>query len=258
MWVIITIVFVASIVPVLFLIPEEILSLGKFLFLAMRTIHFLQRIGVVARIPCLGGHRHGRWGEVLHLFQVEVQFLGDLRQLCHVLLRAARVAGDEIGDDLLVEMLVLIDAVEDALEVVELLERRLAHQLQHPVAGMLWRHLQSSADMTGNQFMGILSGGLVACLVLAMVKDEVIAHATADETLLHPGDGIDGTIDVEKGGVVGVEVRTYLRMDTTGTLAFLTRLDVASPHAIHIGGGTTQVGEVAFEVGHLYGLSHLF
>lgn len=88
----------------------------------MRTVYLLHGIGVVASIPCLCGYRHGSRCEVLYLFQVEVQFLGDLRQLCHVLLRTPRMAGDEVGDNLLVEMLLLIDAVKDTLEVVELLE----------------------------------------------------------------------------------------------------------------------------------------
>lgn len=72
---------------------------------------------------------------------MEVQLLGNLRQLCHVLFCAARVTGDEVGDDLLVEVLLFVDTVEDTLEVVELLERRLPHQLQHLIAGMLWRYL---------------------------------------------------------------------------------------------------------------------
>ena len=55
--------------------------------------------------------------------------LGDDSQLSHVGLRATWVAGDEIGDDLLVEMLLAIDTVENAFELVELLERGLAHQV---------------------------------------------------------------------------------------------------------------------------------
>ena len=62
--------------------------------------------------------------------------LGDDSQLCHIGLRATWVAGDEIRDDLLVEMLLAIDAVEDALELVELLERGFAHEVQHAVAGV--------------------------------------------------------------------------------------------------------------------------
>jgi hypothetical protein len=111
------------------LIPEEVLALGQFLLLALGTLDRFKGIGVVARIPRLSGDSHGRRRKVLNLFELEVKMLGDHSQLGHIGLRATRVAGDEIGDDLLVEMLLAIDAVEDALELVELLERRLSHKV---------------------------------------------------------------------------------------------------------------------------------
>ena len=64
-------------------------------------------------------------------------------------------------------------------------------------------------------------------------------------------------IDVEQLAVVGVEVRTDLRLDATGTTAFLTGILVASRHAVHVGRGAAEVGEIAFEVGHLHDLFHL-
>ena len=111
------------------LIPEEVLALGQFLLLALGTLDGFKGIGVVARIPRLGRDRHGGWGKVLNLFELEVKMLCDDSQLGHIGLCATWVAGNEIGDDLLVEMLLAIDAVEDALELVELLERWLAHQV---------------------------------------------------------------------------------------------------------------------------------
>ena len=51
--------------------------------------------------------------------------------------------------------------------------------------------------------------------------------------------------------MVGVEIRAYLRMDATGTTAFLAGIEVAPVHAVHIGRGSSEVGEVALEVGHL-------
>ena len=111
------------------LIPEEVLALGQFLLLTLGTLDGFKGIGVVARIPRLSGYRHGGWGKVLNLFELEVKMLGDDSQLGHIGLRASWVAGNEIGDDLLVEMLLAIDTVKDALELVELLERGLTHQV---------------------------------------------------------------------------------------------------------------------------------
>lgn len=45
--------------------------------------------------------------------------------------------------------------------------------------------------------MGIVHRCLVARLVLAAVKDEVVAHTASDETLLYAWHRVDGTIDVE-------------------------------------------------------------
>ena len=152
------------------LIPEKILALGKLLLLALGALDRFEGIGVVARIPCLGGDGHGRGREVLNLFKLEVEMFGDDSQLGHIGLTASGMAGDEVGDDLLVEMLLAIDAVEDALELVELLERRFAHQRQHMVGSVLWSHLQASADVILDQFAGVLHSGLVRLLVLAAMQ----------------------------------------------------------------------------------------
>ena len=151
------------------LIPEEVLALGQFLLLALGTLDGFKGIGIVTRIPRLSRDCHGCGGEVLNLFELEVKMLGDNSQLSHIGLRATWVAGDEIGDDLLVEMLLAIDAVEDALELVELLERRLAHEVQYAVAGVFGSNLQTSADMFRNQFAGIVHSSFVRLLVLAVM-----------------------------------------------------------------------------------------
>ena len=92
---------------------------------------------------------------------------GDGGQLGHILLVTAWVAGDEVGDDLLIEMLLTTDAVELALEVLELLERWLAHEVEHTVTGVLRGHLQSSADVASDELAGVFLGGTVGGFVLA-------------------------------------------------------------------------------------------
>lgn len=200
----------------------------------MGAIHFLERIGVVAGVPRLGGNGHWGGSEVLHLLQMEIELLRNLSQLGHIALGASGMTGDEVGDELLVEMLLLIDAIEDALEVVEQLERGLAHQSQHAVAGVFRSHLQSTTYMAGDEFAGIIHSSPIGGFVLTVMQDEVVAHTAADETLLDTGQRIDSTIDVEQGTVVGIEIGTYLRMNTTGAFALLASLDVAPFHAIHI------------------------
>ena len=110
---------------------------------------------MIARVPCFGGYGHRGGREVLHLLEVEVQTLGDNRQLGHVLLRASRMATDEVGDDLLAEVQLVVDLVEYLLEVVELGERWLAHDVEHRIAGVLGSYLEASAHVLGNEFAGI-------------------------------------------------------------------------------------------------------
>ena len=179
-------------------IPEEIVALSQFLVLTMGRINGFESIGVVACIEHFGGYRHGRRREVLYLFKFVTHLARQTGQFCHITLMATWVAGDEVGDDLLVESLLAIDAVEDTLELVELLERRLAHQSEHMVGSMLWSHLQTSADMILDEFTGVLHSGLVGLFVLAAIQQQVVAHTTANETLLDAWQRVDGTIDFKQ------------------------------------------------------------
>ena len=60
---------------------------------------------------------------------MEVEALGDNGEFCHVLLLTAGVGGDEVGDDLLMEILFAVDAVEQTFELIKLLEGGLAHEM---------------------------------------------------------------------------------------------------------------------------------
>ena len=55
---------------VLFVVPEEILALGEFLFFAVGGVDGLQGVRVQTGVERLGGHCHGGGGEVLHLLQM--------------------------------------------------------------------------------------------------------------------------------------------------------------------------------------------
>ena len=75
---------------------------------------------------------------------MEVKLLGDDGELCHIFFVATRMGRDEVGDDLFAQVLFAIDAVELALELIELLERGLAHEVEHAIAGMLGGYLQAT------------------------------------------------------------------------------------------------------------------
>ena len=58
-----------------FVIPEEVFALGEFFFFGMCGVDGLQRVGMKSCVEGLSGDCHGGWGEVLNLFEVEVEFL---------------------------------------------------------------------------------------------------------------------------------------------------------------------------------------
>ena len=151
------------------LVPEEVLTLGEFLTLALGREDGLEGVGIVARVPGLCSDSHGRGGEVLHLFKMEVELFGKHGKFGHVFFQTAGVGGDEVRDDLLAEILLAVDAVEDTLEGVELLEGGFAHESEHTVAGVLGSHLQSSADVSADEFAGVLLSGSVDGLVLTPI-----------------------------------------------------------------------------------------
>ena len=68
----------------------------------MGGIDGFERIGVVASIEHFGGHRHRRRREVLDLFKLVAHLSCETGQLGHITLVTTWVAGDEVGDDLLV------------------------------------------------------------------------------------------------------------------------------------------------------------
>lgn len=163
------------------LVPEEELALGQLLALRLGAEHGFEGVGMVTCVPRLRADGHGCGREVLHLLQVEIEPLGDDGQFGHVFLMATGVAGDEVGDELLAQALLLVDAVENLFERLELGEWRLAHDVQHTVAGVLGRHLQASADVAGDEFTGVFAGALVHLRILALMEQEVVAHTAADE-----------------------------------------------------------------------------
>ena len=72
-------------------------------------------------------------------------------------------------------------AVEEALELAEELEARLAHDVEHAVGSMLGSHFEASAHMARYQFAVILFVVQVDGGIAGAVHREVVADAGAYE-----------------------------------------------------------------------------
>ena len=73
-------------------------------------------------VPGFGAHGHRGGSKVLHLLEFVAHTSCEFSKLLHVLIRASRVATDEIGDELLFQVGFSVHAVEQCFEVVEQLK----------------------------------------------------------------------------------------------------------------------------------------
>lgn len=216
-------------------VPKEEHVLSLLVLGAVSGEHAFERIRMVTAQPSLGADGHGCGGEVLHLFELEVETFGDCRQLCHIFGFATRVGGDEIRDELLAQSCLSVDAIEDGFELVEETERGLAHEVEHAVAGMFGRDFETPRDMVHNQFARIVHRRFAKLLVFVRMEQEVVAHPRTDETFLHTWQGVDFLKDVEHWRVVGIEIGANARVDARRTLTFLADVEIFSLHTIHVG-----------------------
>lgn len=157
------------------LVPEEELTLGELFFLCLGGEDGLEGVGMESCVPCLGGDGHGGGGEVLHLFELEVEVFGQCGKFGHIFGCAAGVGADEVGDDLLAEVMAEVDVVEDALEVVEETEGGFAHEGEHTVGSVFGCHFETTADVMGDEFFGVLAIDAVGAFIACVVEQEVVA-----------------------------------------------------------------------------------
>lgn len=157
------------------LVPEEELTLGKFFFLCLGRPDGLEGVGMKPCVPCFGGDGHGGRGEVLHLFKLEIEVLGQCGKFCHVFRCTARVTADEVGDDLLTQILASVQFIEDVLEIIEEFERGFAHQVEHSIGSVFGCHFQTTTHMLGNEFFGVLTIDAVNTLITCVMEQKVIA-----------------------------------------------------------------------------------
>lgn len=184
-------------IPLFRFVPEEKLALCQLLLLGAGRENRFQCVRMQTRVPSLGAHRHGGGGKVLYLLQMEVELFGDDSQFGHIFFTASGMTADEVGNELLVEALVAIDAVKYPLEFIELLEGRFAHQGQDRFTGVLGGHLQTPADVVGYKFVSIFTGSLIDGFVVAVMKQQVVPYTTAYETFFDTLHGIHTSVDVQ-------------------------------------------------------------
>ena len=167
-------------------------------------------------------------------------------QRLHVAFGAARVRRDEVGDQLVVEPVAAADRAEVVVEPLEKGEGRFAHQREHPLLGVLGSDFEPSRRVMADDRLQVVAS-----------VEEVVADAAADEGLLDPLYGADLGVEIEQRPVVVVQVGADARVQTRGAPAAGAERAGAAAHAVHVGRGGADVGEVAPEIGHRRDAAHL-
>ena len=196
---------------------------------------------MIACIPCLCSYSHRSRSKVLYLLQVEIQPFGDNGKFSHIFFSTSRVTADEIRNDLLTQVQLLIYSVEDTFEAIELFKRRFTHDIKHTVAGMFRSHFQASTYMTCYQLPSVFRCTLVYFRILALVQQQIISDTASDKTLFNLRERIDSMINIQQRAMIGIQVRTYLRMDTRRAFAPAAHTFVTSVHAIHVCRRSSQI-----------------
>ena len=168
------------------------------------------------------------------------------------------MTADEVRDELLVEVLLLIDFVENAFEVVEELEGRFSHKAEHTVGSVFGCNLQASTHMLHNQFAGVFSIGSVYLFVASIVQQQIVAHTATNKTLLYVRKGIYRTIDVEQSTMVSVQIPAHIRMNARRAFALVADVEVLAMHGIHVGTRSSQITQIPLEIRHLNDGIHFF
>ena len=137
---------------------------------------------------------------------------------------AARMAGDEIRDQMALLSRGGRGAAELLLEGGEGLDRRLRHQRQRRRIAVFRRDLEQSAGVMLGQFVD----------VLAAPQGEVHAHARRHEDLLHAGLPPRLPHQLDQRRVVGPQQRADRRMEATRPAALAADLRPRAVHLVHV------------------------
>ena len=127
-----------------------------------------------------------------------------LREEGHIALGAARVGGDEVRYELLVESCLAVDTQELFAKTEVVRPVGFAHDFEHGIGAVLGCHFESSGDMSRDELARVL------------FAHEVIADTRSDEGVLDERQFVHRLQYVDDRPEVLIEVLTDGRLETAG------------------------------------------
>ena len=150
------------------------------------------------------------------------------------------MAGHEIGHQILIHAVLLVQGVVFFNEPVVNRIFRLAHPAEDGIGNMLRRHLQLPGDVVLHQFLE--EGVLFVC------QQIVEADAAADEDLLHPGDFPQLPQQSHIVAVVGIHILAGGGVQALPSAAGALAQLLLAGRVAEVGGGAAYIVDVALEI----------
>ena len=221
--------------------PLEQRALQRLFMGIFCDIDRLHGAGINAGVVHTGGQSSRGGIEVLHLLGLAAVLMEELCEGHCILQCGAGVRTHEIGNKVLLLLILFVDAAVLCPELFKHVEVGLAHVVQHAVHAMLGCHLQLTADVILHE--------LCKKFAVFVLQHIVIADAAADEDLLHAGNGAQAAQKQQIIAVIGIKVLAGGGGETVAILAHTVLLLLFAAGMAEVGGGTAYVMDVALELG---------
>ena len=203
-------------------------------------VDLLHGPGVQAGIVHDGGQGGGGGVEVLDLLRVVAHLPDVFRQFDGLLQRGAGVAGHEIGHQILVHAVLLVQGEILVHELIIDGVAGLAHFGENRVGNVLRGHLELAGDVVLDQ---LLEEGVL------LVRQQVVkADAAADEYLFYPGDLPQLAKQRHIIRMVGLHVLTGGGVEALAAAAGALGELLFAGRMAEIGGGAADIVDVALEI----------
>lgn len=210
----------------------------------LRQIRYMDRL---ERLRIESGVIHGRGDgsgggiEILDLFWDHTIGFDIQGQLDRILQGRARMSGNQIGDQELFFAQLGIDLFIPLLESLVNSRTGFAHRAQGAFTDVLRCHFQLPTDM--------MAADLFQETGLLIHQNGVKPDPGTDKDLFHTVERSNFLQDAQIRPVIGAQSRAWLRRDALAVLADPSLLLLGTARFKEIGGRSTEVMDIAFEIG---------
>ena len=154
--------------------------------------------------------------------------------------------GDKVRYKLIAQTIARTNLTEVTIELLEHRKRRLAHNIQNVLLGMLGRNLQATRCV-------VLDNGFE----VGRVIEQIVTDTATNKGLLNALHRANLLIKRQQWAVVIIQIGANLRMQTRRAMTLAASILILATHTVHIGRGGTHIREITTKIIHLSNLLNL-